>query len=103
MHDCILRLFAVYKMLYLIITHYRYYNVMNNFNRLLLLLSNEVMIKSRDVVGPKVLSDPEMVCILSNIKHISYLSMHTCVCVFLCMHMSVCLLICMYVHNIMYV
>ena len=35
---------------------------MNNFNRLLLLLSNEVMIKSRDVVGPKVLSDPEMVC-----------------------------------------
>lgn len=36
---------------------------MSNFNRLLLLLSNEVMIKSRDVVGPKVLSDPELVCV----------------------------------------
>ena len=43
------------------ITHCRYYNAMSNFNRLLLLLSNEVMIKSRDVVGPKVLSDPELV------------------------------------------
>ena len=55
---------------------------MNNFNRLLLLLSNEVMIKSRDVVGPKVLSDPEMVC--------TY--MYACIYVFmlilfLCVHM----------------
>ena len=78
-------------MLYLIIAHCRYYNVMNNFNRLLLLLSNEVMIKSRDVVGPKVLSDPEMVCVLSSIKHISYSSMHTCVYVCVFMHAHVCL------------
>ena len=48
--------------------------MMNNFNRLLLLLSNEVMIKSRDVVGPKVLSDPEMVCVL----------MYVYACIFLC-------------------
>ena len=32
-----------------------------NFNRLLCLLSNEVMVKSRDVVGSQLLSDPELV------------------------------------------
>ena len=34
-----------------------------NFNRLLCLLSNEVMVKSRDVVGSQVLSDPELVSV----------------------------------------
>jgi len=36
-----------------------------NFNRLLCLLSNEVMVKSRDVVGSQVLSNPELVSVCS--------------------------------------
>jgi len=77
------------RLYYLIIAHCRYYNVMNNFNRLLLLLSNEVMIKSRDVVGPKVLSDPEMVCVLMSMPvyfHVNFVFM----CAYcICLHVSI--------------
>ena len=71
---------------------------MSNFNRLLLLLSNEVMIKSRDVVGPQVLSDPELVriCII-----MYCLCVYVCVCMYVRMyilyvyiHMYVCTYIC---------
>ena len=57
---------------------------MSNFNRLLLLLSNEVMIKSRDVVGPKVLSDPELVCVCMCMHVILRMYIHTYMCVCAC-------------------
>ena len=70
---------------------------MSNFNRLLLLLSNEVMIKSRDVVGPKVLSDPELVriCII-----MYCLCVHVCVCMYVRMYVHT---VCVYTHVCMYV
>ena len=55
---------------------------MSNFSRLLLLLSNEVMIKSRDVVGPKVLSDPEQVCVCVYVILRIYVYIHVCMRVF---------------------
>ena len=70
---------------------------MSNFNRLLILLSNEVMIKSRDVVGPKVLSDPELV----GICIIMY-----CMCVYVCMYVCtycMCIYTCMYVRTYVHV
>ena len=63
--------------------------MMNNFNRLLLLLSNEVMIKSRDVVGPKVLSDPEMVCVLMCMPVYFYVNFVSMCAYCICMHVSI--------------
>ena len=67
---------------------------MSNFNRLLLLLSNEVMIKSRDVVGPKVLSDPELVCasVWCIVCHCVYmLCVYVCVCACVCVIVLLCM------------
>ena len=40
---------------------HRFYSAGSHFHRMLHLLSNEIMLKARDIVGEDILDDPEMV------------------------------------------